>query len=62
MPIVVRELVIRARVEEAGSGTAAPGGGRPAPGAAALTEVDVQRVVALCVERVMENLERYRER
>jgi hypothetical protein len=62
MPIVVRELVIRARVEEAEAGAGAGGAARPAASAAALTEVDVQRVVAMCVEKVMQTLERQRER
>lgn len=58
MPIVVRELVIRARVEEVGA--AANGAGRPP--ASGLPDMDLQRIVSLCVEQVMDNLERQKER
>lgn len=58
MPIVVKELVIRARVEELSnsqqSDSSAPASER--------SKRDVEEIIALCVERVMEAIERKNER
>ncbi|GEP96025.1 DUF5908 family protein [Chitinophaga cymbidii] len=62
MPIEVRELVIRARVEDPpqhASGT--PGGSSGAP-RAGLSEGELQRIIALCAEEVMRILEKQKER
>lgn len=64
MPLEIRELVIRATVEEdsaaAAGETARPAAsGGPAPGAAAS---DRARLIAECVEQVMEALRERKER
>lgn len=61
MAIVVRELVIRAHVAESGApsgqkGTIQQGG--HVHGQA----LEVERIVALCVEKVMENIANKKER
>lgn len=63
MPIEVRELVIRARVEDPpqnASGTS--GGSSSGVPRAALSEWELQRIVALCAEEVMRILEKQKER
>jgi hypothetical protein len=60
MPIVVRELVIRARVEEVAGSSG--GNGATRPPASGLAEAELERVVALCVEQVLNTLERRKER
>jgi hypothetical protein len=62
MAIVVRELVIRARVDEV-AGNGSPGGPVRSPAdAGPLRDADIQRIVALCVEKVMDNIRRGKER
>jgi hypothetical protein len=61
MPIEIRELVIRATVEDEGGETSAkPGapGGKPPPGAASAERA---RLIAECVDQVMEVLREKRE-
>lgn len=63
MPLEIRELIIRAVVDEdepssAGAASAA-GGHAPAPGAASAERA---RLVAECVEQVMEVLREQKER
>lgn len=62
MPIIVRELIIRARVEEAANTSHRNALERPPKGGSGIQESDVQRIVALCVEEVMINLDRNQER
>jgi hypothetical protein len=64
MPIEIRQLVIRAIIEEdsgeaSGSSEAAGGAGAPAPGAVASERA---RLIAECVDQVMETLREQRER
>ena len=60
MPIVIRELVIRARVEET------PGPGNTSSGAnnngQRMTEADIDKIIALCIEKVMAAINRKNER
>ncbi len=61
MPIEVRELVIRARIDDtpdAGDDTRT----RITGSSGGLTERDVQRIVSLCVEKVMQVIKRQKER
>lgn len=61
MPIEIRELVIRTRVEE----SAAPARhGRPAANGAAsrLSHQELEKIVALCLERLQEALKQQTER
>jgi hypothetical protein len=60
MPIVVRELVIRARVEEAASGPR--GNGSTRVKGERMRDADLRHLVALCAEKMMENIERRKER
>ena len=62
MPIEVRELIIKTRVEEVSSGS---GGGNANNGNAhskSLTERDMHKIVAMCAEEVMKALKRQKER
>lgn len=61
MSIVIRELVIRARLEEA-EPAARTNGTVQAARNASLSDEDVEHIVALSVEKVMETLERKKER
>jgi len=59
MPIVVRELIIRARVDEKTNGHS----GGPSEGDARRMEaLKTEKIVSLCVEKVMEAIERKKER
>lgn len=60
MSIIIRELVIRARLEEESSST--PTNGTESGVSPSLGESEIERIVTLCVEKVMENLERKKER
>ena len=61
MPIVVRELIIRARVEETNTS-----GNKNTPASSSngsgMHAGKLEEIVALCVEKVMEALERKKER
>ena len=59
MPVEIRELVIRATVEADETGTAA---GRSSGGQAGMRESERARLIAECVEQVMETLREQRER
>lgn len=60
MPIEVRELVIKARVEDAPANTGSHhGSGTPQKG---LNDRDIQKIVAMCAEEVMKVLKRQKER
>jgi Family of unknown function (DUF5908) len=59
MPIEVRELVIRARVEDQQPSTALPAGNTPQQN---LTSPDLQKIIMLCSEEVMKILKRQKER
>lgn len=56
MPIVVRELIVRARVEEAGS--TAVRSGTPDH----ISDQQIERLVSECVERTLKALKRNKER
>jgi len=60
MPIVIRELVIRARVEETpgprDTGSGASNNGQK------MTEADIDKIIALCIEKVMAAINRKNER
>lgn len=61
MPIIVRELVIRARVEDVES---PPSGSRSSSSgqSAGIPDGQIERIVALCVEKTLLALERNKER
>jgi hypothetical protein len=59
MPVVVRELIIRARVEEINSSDS-PGAASPSTGDTGTT--NQEDIIAICVEKVMEALELKNER
>lgn len=61
MSIVIRELVIRARLEEAEATTHTNGSVKEGR-SAQLRDAEIEHIVALCVEKVMETLERKQER
>ena len=54
MPVVVRELIIRARVEEVNSSESP---GASATSAAGTSMASQEDIIAICVEKVMEALE-----
>ena len=61
MPIEVRELIIKVRVEESASASASA----PANGTRrqqSLSEKELQKIVALCSEEVMKTIKRQKER
>lgn len=60
MSIIIRELVIRARLEEESSSTQT--NGTESGVRTSLGESEIEHIVTLCVEKVMENLERKKER
>ncbi|QEH43694.1 DUF5908 family protein [Chitinophaga sp. XS-30] len=62
MPIEVRELVIKARVEDPPQGASGSSGSAGTSPRAALSEWELQRIVALCAEEVMKILKRQKER
>lgn len=57
MSIEVRELIIRARVEETSSGS---GGGNGVQ--SSMNEKEIQKIIALCAEEVLKVLKRQKER
>lgn len=62
MPIIVRELVIRAKVEDIES-TNRPT--RPSPSSAqggGLSDSQIENIIALCVEKTLSALSRLKER
>ncbi|MGB8192004.1 MAG: DUF5908 family protein [Chitinophagaceae bacterium] len=60
MPIEVRELIIRARIEDApAEKSSSSQGGNQSKG---LTEHDMQKIISLCAEEVMNALKRQKER
>lgn len=59
MPVEIRELVIRVRVEDQPP-AASPI--RPAASGAALGERELQRIIAACAEQVLKILENQKER
>ncbi len=60
MPIEIRELVIRARVEEPASGQS--GGTGSSGGNAPQQQTDIQQIVAICTEEVMKLLKKNKDR
>jgi hypothetical protein len=63
MPIVVDEVIISVEVTNAASGGAGEGGsGAASPASAGAGGGDKQALIAECVERVLEILERREER
>ncbi len=59
MPIIVRELIIRARLDERSNGQSR----LQTPGIAQAEEaIKTDEIVSLCVEKVMEAIERKEER
>lgn len=61
MPIEVRELVIRARVEDPPQHASGTSGSSGAP-RSGLSDGELQRIIALCAEEVMRILEKQKER
>jgi len=60
MPIEVRELIIKVRVEESASASAsAPANGTRKQ---SLSEKELQKIVSLCSEVVMKNIKQQKER
>jgi len=59
MPVEIRELIIRARVDD--SVAATRNGSSPAT-TQALSERELQKIVSLCAEQVMDILKRQKER
>jgi len=59
MPIVVRELIIRARVDE---NTGGRSGDYSEGNARRMESLKTEKIVSLCVEKVMEALERKKDR
>lgn len=60
MPIEIRELVIKARVEDSNqphSGTS--GGTKPSRG---LSDEDLERIIAQCIDKVMAAIRQQKER
>jgi hypothetical protein len=57
MAIEVRELIIKARVEETSSGNT---GGNSAQ--SSMNEKEIQKIIALCAEEVLKVLKRQKER
>lgn len=57
MSIEVRELIIRARVEETTGGSAGGNGTQ-----ASMNEKEIQKIIALCAEEVLKILKRQKER
>lgn len=62
MSIVVRELIIRARVEDSDCASGKNGQNRQNGKVSAVNDEETERIVALCTEKVMEALERKKER
>ena len=61
MPIVIRELVIRARVEETPSSRDTSSGAKNNNGQR-MTEADLDKIIAVCIEKVMAAINRKNER
>ena len=61
MPIEIRELVIRARVEETPPQTASGGSGSTSP-SRGVSAADMQKIVAMCTEEVIRALTQQKER
>lgn len=59
MPIVVRELVIRARLDERSNGSSRP---QPQAGLQPAETFNTDEIVSLCVEKVMDVIEGKKER
>ncbi|WP_126247620.1 DUF5908 family protein [Chitinophaga rhizosphaerae] len=62
MPIEIRELVIRARVEEPQPAPSGPAGTSSGGGAASSSQPDIQQIVAACTDAVMRLLKKQKER
>lgn len=60
MPIEIRELIIRARVDETEAAGQAESGGQKRGGT--LSKADREAIIAACVEQVMQMLEDKKER
>ncbi|GAA0560496.1 DUF5908 family protein [Chitinophaga japonensis] len=60
MPIEVRELVIKARVEEIPRSSAAGNGATGRSGT--LSESELQTIIALCAEEVLKIIKKQKER
>ncbi len=60
MPIVIRELVIRAEVRDTPMDAGQNGGSSSAP--AAWRDSEINKLVALCVEKTLKVLERKQEK
>lgn len=58
MPIVIRELIIRAQVQET-AGTSSRGNVR---GDSGMQNADLEKLVSLCVEKTLKVLERKTEK
>lgn len=64
MPIEVREIVIRARVEDQQGGQSATGSASANNGGSGgrLSERELQNIISMCAEEVMKIIKRQKER
>lgn len=62
MPIEIRELVIRARVEETPPKNASGSNGGAASPSRGMNAADMQKIVAMCAEEVIKALKQQKER
>lgn len=61
MPIEIRELVIRTRVEEPEAPSGPPAAGARTP-AGRLNNQDLEKIISICLERIMDMLKQQNER
>lgn len=62
MPIVIRELVIRARVEENDHPPRSNGSTSTDMKSQKISETEIERIVAICIEKMMTVINRKNER
>lgn len=63
MPIEVRELVIKARIEDMpGNEKEGAGGKNPSASSSSIGETELQAIVEMCTEEVLKIIERKKQR
>ena len=63
MPIEVRELVIKARIEDLPTGDSSGASGKGGSGSpASITEAELQAIIETCTEEVLKIIERKKQR